>query len=109
MKIRWPDRSFFAPVIMPLVDASHRRFGYPDVQATIKTAKMIYAIGGWLWSTFRWARGLEIAMMAEDLDPVHFPHWGEVPETGTVRCPVCGGQTQPPLDGWHAVPTSGRA
>jgi hypothetical protein len=108
MRLRWPDRSFFAPAIMPLVEASQRKFGHPDLQTTIKTAKFVYAIGGWVWSTFHFAWALEFAMMAEDLDPVHFPHWGELPEEGMVRCPVCGGRTQPPIDGWHAVPTAGR-
>ena len=108
MRLRWPDRSFFAPAIMPLIHASQRKFGFASQQDMIRAAKAVYAVGGWLWSVFRWSRALEFAMMAEDLDPVHFPHWAEVPDEGTVRCPVCGGQTQPPLDGWHAVPVSDR-
>lgn len=108
MRVRWPGRSFFRPVLMPVIEASQCKFGYPTLHESIRLAKIVYAIGGWVWSVSHFDWALEFAMHAEDLDPVHFPHWAAVPDEGTVRCPVCGGWTQPPADGWHAVPNAGR-
>lgn len=104
----WPDRTTFTPVIMPLVRASQRRFGYATQADSIRAAKFVYRVGGWFWRSFHSVHGLEFAMMAEDLDPIHFPHWAETLNDATAICPVCGGWTQPPLDGWFAVATTER-
>jgi hypothetical protein len=106
---RWPDRTTFAPVVLPLVAGIQRRLGFVSQKESIRLAKVVFRAGGWLWNRFHWVHALEFAMMAEDLDPVHFPHWAEhLDETATALCPVCDGWTQPPLDGWFAVATTDR-
>lgn len=106
---RFPDRNAFVPIVMPLVRASQRKFGFVSQKKSIQLAKFVFRTGGWMWNRFHWVHALEFAMMAEDLDPVHFPHWAEhLDETATARCPVCDGFMQPPVDGWFAVATADR-
>ena len=104
----WPDRTAFAPFVMSLVRVSQRRFGFVSQAESIQLAKFVFRAGGWIWSKFHWSWSLEFAMMAEDLDPVHFPHWAEILVEATARCPACGGLMQPPVDGWFAVASTQR-